>query len=385
MGPKLTLSDKIKSKHFPLLNSVANGLEKGIWCRTIQPKFIGSDVTCKKLAEVNGNNSCLAVCGGVLPLTSPYISTCGYWFPFTGAAMAGDNTKSPGLVALQLLKRHPCFQWAEHTEFWSSDTCFCRPLCKWRPRLAVLQQWLETAWPERVVGCRASSLLPFVECLDLQPWWTRCCGGLTVVVGTLPWWAPCCGGNSAMVGTLLWWACVGPCCRRASATSPSGFATHTECSAAPTSTGGWWTLLKAAGRASHNALATGDHILRVILWLLHRPGLEKQICCYRWYNYWSQQAGVSSLLMCFIALHKEVTHGASSFPLNWNLPVPMGAEQLPGWILHGHGQELTRTRLHTLPRPPSPVKCDGMLTCWQAGGTGGNWSQIVSSRQCLPG
>lgn len=37
---------------FITLNSLANGLEKGIWHRVIQPKFISLDATCKMLTEV---------------------------------------------------------------------------------------------------------------------------------------------------------------------------------------------------------------------------------------------------------------------------------------------------------------------------------------------
>lgn len=184
--------------------------------------------------------------------------------------MIGENTQSPSLVGLQLLNRRPCFQQAEQAQLQGLNTCLCRPPWKWRPRLSVT---VVTG------GCSTS-----------KGWWLP-----SILIVTL-WRGP---GLPAVEGTC---AGLAEAWARVPAWRPPlpRQVLQPMLSALPL------LLVLVIDEPSLNYLGEPH----TMLWLLsvpslkftlvlHRAGLKKGICCYYWYNYWSQQAGMRSLLAAF--------------------------------------------------------------------------------------
>lgn len=234
-----------------VLDRLASGkrnmqIEKGIWCRASQPKFICSDATSKKLTEVIVSKCLL----GNLQRSAAYsFILCRFPiadFPFT-SAMAGDNTQSPCMVVFQLLNRDPCFWWAENIQLSSLNKHLCRSPCKERPRLNVSQWWLRLLRQQGLLTVRCS------RCHPLQGTGACCCSRHTCQ----PSWD------------------LGLSVCSVSLTSQANFAAHAKHSAAHASTGGWWTQLKPALRVPCNASAAGDYSLKVYSACSPGPGWKR--------------------------------------------------------------------------------------------------------------
>lgn len=184
--------------------------------------------------------------------------------------MAGVNGQSPSLVVL-LLNRHPRFQQAEHTPLQSLKTGLSRPPCKQAEakaqRVAAVTGGCSTSTGRRLPG-----LLLVALCR------TRCCSRHAC----WPGWDSGSGtaGRPPLPRQVLQAVPSAPWLPPAPAADEPSWHQPGEPHA----------MLRLLGIASSESTLVAPH---------HRAGLEKGICCYCWYHYRSQQAGVISPLAAF--------------------------------------------------------------------------------------